>query len=190
MEATNAFRQAPLGSRGYKYGLLGHHGSAKEASLFSKTPAILFMILIDQLDCHCWHCDLWVSAASRLISFSSSLMRRAALSLGLLRMVAEPSTAILYSMAISVILPNTTVVEAQQHLGYSAAWTVPFAACAYFEKMQCDGHREELVRVIINDRVLPLTQCGGDSLGHCTLSAWIDSLAFAQMDGDWDQCFV
>ena len=86
-------------------------------------------------------------------------------------------------------LSNTTVIEAEQANGYSAAWTVPFAARAYFEKMQCHGHREELVRVIINDRVLPLTQCNGDSLGRCTLSAFVDSLGFAKSEGHWDQCF-
>ena len=56
--------------------------------------------------------------------------------------------------------------------------------------MQCQGHHEELVRIIINDRVLPLTQCGGDSLGRCSLNSFIDSLGFAKMDGNWDQCFV
>ena len=87
-------------------------------------------------------------------------------------------------------LANTTVIEAEEANGYSAAWTVPFAARAYFEKMRCHGHGEELVRVIINDRVLPLGQCDGDSLGRCTLSAFIDSLGFASSGGNWDQCFV
>lgn len=91
-------------------------------------------------------------------------------------------------------LSNTSVETIGQTNGYSAAWTVPFAARAYFEKMQCGGRhgygQEELVRVIINDRVLPLTQCGGDHLGRCTLTAFIDSLGFAKMDGDWEQCFV
>jgi len=87
-------------------------------------------------------------------------------------------------------LPNTTFVEARQVNGYSASWTVPFAARAYFEKMQCWGQKEELVRVIINDRVLPLTQCGGDALGRCTLSSFVNSLGFVESGGDWDQCFV
>nr|POE77452.1 3-phytase a [Quercus suber] len=90
----------------------------------------------------------------------------------------------------AALLPNTTVVEAPQAGGYSAAWTVPFAARAYFEKMRCFGFEEELVRVIVNDRVQPLKQCGGDLLGRCTLSAWVDSLGFAQADGLWNQCFV
>ena len=86
--------------------------------------------------------------------------------------------------------PNTTVVEAQNANGYSAAWTVPFAARAYFEKMTCRYHEDEMVRVIVNDRVLPLTQCGGDGLGRCTLQAFVGSLAFARSGGHWDQCFA
>ncbi|RMX72559.1 hypothetical protein D0869_14495 [Hortaea werneckii] len=90
----------------------------------------------------------------------------------------------------TVALPNTTIVEAPQADGYSAAWTASFAARAYFEKMACHGHDEELVRILVNDRVQPLTQCGGDHLGRCTLSAFIDSLDFVKMDGHWDQCFI
>ncbi|KAI6898844.1 hypothetical protein D0869_07479 [Hortaea werneckii] len=90
----------------------------------------------------------------------------------------------------TVALPNTTIVEAPQADGYSAAWTASFAARAYFEKMTCHGHDEELVRILVNDRVQPLTQCGGDHLGRCTLSAFIDSLDFVKMDGHWDQCFI
>ena len=86
--------------------------------------------------------------------------------------------------------PTTTVVEAPNANGYSAAWTVPFAARGYFEKMSCQGHGEEMVRVIINDRVMPLKQCDGDNLGRCTLSKFVDSLPFARGNGHWDQCFV
>lgn len=87
-------------------------------------------------------------------------------------------------------LSNTTLTEAPQAGGYSSAWSVPFAARAYFEKMQCAGSREELVRVIVNDRVLPLAQCGGDKLGRCKLSRFVDSLSFAMAGGHWDQCFA
>lgn len=88
-------------------------------------------------------------------------------------------------------LSNTTLTEAEQANGYSAAWTVPFAARAYFEKLSCADNlfSEEYVRVIINDRVLPLSQCGGDRLGRCTLSKFVDSLGFAKSGGNWDQCF-
>jgi hypothetical protein len=104
-------------------------------------------------------------------------------------------TAIFSAMGLfggnaSVPLSNTTLTEAQQANDYSASWTVPFAARAYFEKLSCVGHREEFVRVIVNDRVQPLKQCGGDRYGRCMLSAFVGSLGFAQAGGDWDQCFV
>ncbi|KAJ9602171.1 hypothetical protein H2200_013291 [Cladophialophora chaetospira] len=54
----------------------------------------------------------------------------------------------------TTLLPNSTFVEAQAADGYSAAWTVPFAARAYIEKMHCESQSEELVRVIVNDRAL------------------------------------
>lgn len=87
-------------------------------------------------------------------------------------------------------LTNTTIEAAEHAAGYSASWTVPFAARAYFEKMQCDSHKEELVRVIVNDRVQPLSQCGGDELGRCTLSKFVQSLSFARAGGNWASCFT
>ncbi|KAF1345076.1 histidine phosphatase superfamily [Delphinella strobiligena] len=85
------------------------------------------------------------------------------------------------------LLSNTTVESLQETDYYSAAWTVPFAARAYFEKLTCLGY-EELVRVIVNDRVLPLTSCGSDELGRCRLGDFVDSLSFAKEGGLWDQC--
>lgn len=73
--------------------------------------------------------------------------------------------------------------------GYSAGWTVPFAGRLYVEKMQCASENKELVRVIVNDRVQPLEQCGGDRLGRCTLDAFVRSLQFARDGGKWKECF-
>ena len=57
--------------------------------------------------------------------------------------------------------------------------------------MTCSGaEREELVRVLVNDRVIPLQNCNADALGRCTLSDFINSLSFARAGGNWDQCFV
>jgi hypothetical protein len=86
-------------------------------------------------------------------------------------------------------LTNTTIETITQTNGYSASWTVPFAARAYFEKLGCKGESEELVRVIVNDRVMPLEMCGGDSRGACKLSAFVKSLSFAMEGGHWAQCF-
>ena len=86
-------------------------------------------------------------------------------------------------------LSTTHMMILEELHGYSAAWTVPFAARAYFEKSQCEGEEEEMVRVLVNGRVLPLESCGGDALGRCTLSRFVESLGFAQAGGHWSQCF-
>lgn len=81
--------------------------------------------------------------------------------------------------------------------GFSASWIVPFAARAYFEVMQCSnifGINEEeagteetgLVRVLVNDRVVPLYGCRVDELGRCRLGDWIAGLDFAREGGHWD----
>lgn len=87
-------------------------------------------------------------------------------------------------------LLNQTLQDINETKGYSAAWTVPFASRAYFEKMSCAGQSEEYVRVVVNDRVLPLRSCDGDEFGRCSLSAFVDSLSFATSGGRWEQCFV
>jgi hypothetical protein len=87
-------------------------------------------------------------------------------------------------------LSNVTIETAQQMNGYTAAWSVPFAGRAYFEKMSCVGEEDELVRVVVNDRVVPLESCEGDRLGRCTLDRFVESLSFARDGGHWDRCFT
>lgn len=98
---------------------------------------------------------------------------------------------------------NETRVEREEGLnGWAAAWTVPFAGRMYVEKMVCgdDGPRDEaedgdekrkqeLVRIIVNDRVIPLQNCGADELGRCELGKFVESLGFARGGGEWDKCF-
>jgi hypothetical protein len=87
-------------------------------------------------------------------------------------------------------LSNTTIETTEDTHGYSAGWTVPFGARMYVEKMTCGASDDELVRVIVNDRVIPLQNCGADTLGRCALDSFIESLSFARNGGHWDQCFV
>jgi hypothetical protein len=87
-------------------------------------------------------------------------------------------------------LSNTTVMGTDATKGYSAAWTVSFGARVYFEKMTCQGSYDEQVRIIVNDRVMPMPNCGSDGKGRCTLGKFVDSLDFARKGGLWDQCFV
>ena len=72
--------------------------------------------------------------------------------------------------------------------GYAVSRTVPFAGRMVVEKLRCSGAKEEMVRVIVNGRVLPLGNCKGDELGRCTLAGFIKSLGFAETGGLWDQC--
>ncbi|KAF2241260.1 acid phosphatase [Trematosphaeria pertusa] len=87
-------------------------------------------------------------------------------------------------------LSNTSIEDTTATNGFSAAWTVPFAARMYVEKLSCEDAQEEYVRVIMNDRVVPLEFCGSDEAGRCSLSAFVESQSFARGGGNWDQCFA
>lgn len=87
-------------------------------------------------------------------------------------------------------LSNDTVQGTNETSGFSAAWTVPFAARLYVEKLKCASDEEESVRVVVNDRVMPLEFCEGDELGRCKLSKFVESQSFARSGGHWDQCFT
>lgn len=86
----------------------------------------------------------------------------------------------------TTLLSNTTLETIEQTNGYAASWTASFAGRAYFEKMSCKGHDEELVRMIVNDRVIPPSSCGADNLGRCTLSRFVESLSFVRSGGKWE----
>ena len=87
------------------------------------------------------------------------------------------------------MLSDVTREDPESIGGYSAAWTVPFAARVYVERMACAGEREHLVRVLVNDRIVPLIGCDVDTLGRCRLSEFVDGLAFARSGGEWKSCF-
>ncbi|KAI9726457.1 MAG: hypothetical protein M1828_001279 [Chrysothrix sp. TS-e1954] len=101
-------------------------------------------------------------------------------------------TGVFFALGLYDITPqlrNDTTQTIEETKGWSSAWSVPFASRAYFEKMRCEGYGEELVRVIINDRVLPLEMCGGDELGRCLLGSFSDAMGFVRKGGHWDRCF-
>ena len=87
-------------------------------------------------------------------------------------------------------LSTSDMMTVEDMKGYSAAWTVPFAARAFIEKMNCDGAGEEMVRVLVNGRVIPLEMCGGDELGRCGIGAFVEGLTFAREGGRWNMCFI
>ncbi|KAH6855731.1 histidine phosphatase superfamily [Chaetomium sp. MPI-CAGE-AT-0009] len=88
------------------------------------------------------------------------------------------------------MLGNRTRQEPEESGGFAAGWAVPFAARVYVEKMRCGGEEvEEMVRVLVNDRVMMLSGCGADERGMCSLGRFVESMAFARGDGKWDLCF-
>lgn len=97
----------------------------------------------------------------------------------------------LYNGTAPDALPKDDMRSAPELGGYSASWSVPFAARMFVEKMTCEGKgEEELVRIVVNDRVMRLQSCGADDMGRCTLSRFVESLSFARSGGRWDQCFA
>lgn len=85
-------------------------------------------------------------------------------------------------------LSNTTLESAEVLKGFSTSWMTSFGSRTYFEKMKCHGINEEMVRIIVNDRVVPLEACKPDASGRCKLSDFVDSLTFAKNGGNWDKC--
>ncbi|KAK3400399.1 histidine phosphatase superfamily [Sordaria brevicollis] len=83
---------------------------------------------------------------------------------------------------------------------FKVSWAVPFAGRVYFEKMVCDADgdgkidsdeaQKELVRILVNDRVMRLNGCDDDEEGRCGLEKFVESMEFARRGGEWEKCFV
>ncbi|KAG5982417.1 hypothetical protein E4U55_001924 [Claviceps digitariae] len=87
------------------------------------------------------------------------------------------------------VLPSDRMLPPEKTGGYSASWAVPFGARMYVEKMRCGKHDDdELVRVLVNDRVVAPKGCKADKLGRCKLDDFLQGLEFAKTGGHWDQC--
>jgi hypothetical protein len=72
---------------------------------------------------------------------------------------------------------------------------VPFSGRMVVERLACGGSvdkeaRKEYVRVLVNDRVMPLDFCGTRD-GLCELADFVESQGYARRggDGDWRRCF-
>ena len=89
-------------------------------------------------------------------------------------------------------LSKSEMMTTEEMEGYSASRTVPFAGRMVVEKLQCQAaDEEEMVRVLVNGRVLPLETCGADGMGRCSLGRFVESLDyFAAGGGRWEECFL
>ncbi|KAH8700194.1 phytase [Talaromyces proteolyticus] len=106
-------------------------------------------------------------------------------------------TSIYYAFGLynyTTKLPTNQAQSVAKTHGYSSSWTVPFGSRAYIEMMQCSNpwqdstNGEPLVRMLVNDRVVPLGGCKVDSLGRCRRNDWIKGLEFARNGGNWGSC--
>ncbi|KAG6003677.1 hypothetical protein E4U43_000889 [Claviceps pusilla] len=86
------------------------------------------------------------------------------------------------------VLPSDRMLPPTKTGGYSASWAVPFGARMYVEKMHCGEDADELVRVLVNDRVVAPKGCRADKLGRCKVDDFLKGLEFAKKGGHWDQC--
>ncbi|PCH40718.1 phytase [Wolfiporia cocos MD-104 SS10] len=81
--------------------------------------------------------------------------------------------------------------EANPDRTWLASELVPFAARMVVERMDCSGSDEPYVRLMVNQAVQPLAFCDADENGLCSLSAFVESQAYARNggDGQWAECF-
>ncbi|TLD09624.1 hypothetical protein PspLS_11755, partial [Pyricularia sp. CBS 133598] len=86
-------------------------------------------------------------------------------------------------------VPANRIVSEQRLAEFSVSEVSPFAARMYVEKMICSGHQEEMIRILVNNRVIPLPNCGVDGEGRCKLGAFVKSMSFARSGGHWNKCF-
>ncbi|KAK1948724.1 histidine acid phosphatase [Colletotrichum sublineola] len=87
-------------------------------------------------------------------------------------------------------LSRTEITPIAKAGGFSMSRLIPFASRMYVEKLKCSGEvDEEFVRVLINNRVMPLSRCDVDQHGRCKLGKFVESLKFARDGGHWDKCF-
>ncbi|KAF5358598.1 hypothetical protein D9758_007734 [Tetrapyrgos nigripes] len=78
---------------------------------------------------------------------------------------------------------------------------VPFGARMVVERLSCSGSsyasasgstdKDKFVRVLVNDKVMPLAFCGASQEGSCRLDKFVESQAYARNDGegDFEKCF-
>ena len=86
-------------------------------------------------------------------------------------------------------LPSGKRVAPGKAEGFSASWTVPFGGRMFVEGMKCGAREEEMVRLLVNGRVVPLQVCEADEMGRCALGEFVEGLQFARDGGRWGECF-
>ncbi|EPS35931.1 hypothetical protein H072_10614 [Dactylellina haptotyla CBS 200.50] len=95
--------------------------------------------------------------------------------------------SIMTAMKLFDGLPKLDMKKMESTDRFNLADIVPFASRVYIEKMKCKSEPDELVRVLVNDRVMKL-KCPEKKYGSCTVHEFVRGLKFARRGGNWDQC--
>ncbi|THU97247.1 phytase [Dendrothele bispora CBS 962.96] len=70
---------------------------------------------------------------------------------------------------------------------------VPFSARMVAERLSCSSSyaSKQAVRILVNDKVMPLEFCGASEDGVCELDKFVESQVYARNDGegDFEKCF-
>ncbi|KAI6540154.1 hypothetical protein MCOR10_001021 [Pyricularia oryzae] len=80
-------------------------------------------------------------------------------------------------------IPVNRIAAVQKLTGYSASRVASLGARMYVEKMTCEGEQGELVRILINDRVMRLPNCGADKEGRCKLALLPEIVCMERNEG-------
>ena len=86
-------------------------------------------------------------------------------------------------------LAQDRIMSIEETAGFAASRLVPFGGRIAVERLSCEHSSKEMVRVILNGRVWPLSLCAIDDRGMCSLQDFVQSLQFAARGGLWDKCF-
>lgn len=87
------------------------------------------------------------------------------------------------------ILNKKSIFQPEDVSYFTSSRLIPFAARMYVEKLECGSEKEEYVRVLINDRVMPVEGCAADQLGRCKLSDFVNGMTYASSGDAWKLCY-
>ena len=89
----------------------------------------------------------------------------------------DPMVSILTALGLFLKAPQ---LDVDATTGFSASRIVPFAARFAIEKMTCQ--QGEMVRVLVNERVVPLDICKSNEEGLCTKDYFVGNLTLRATD--------
>lgn len=94
--------------------------------------------------------------------------------------------------AMGIFRPSSPLnpTHADPSREWLASHLVPFASRFVTEKLACG--KQERIRMLLNDAIIPLDICGAGKDGICELSKFVESQSYARNNGqgDFEKCFA